>query len=221
MTHSLCAVEGWIASVVVPIKHTVAVGKQYTIRVLLSAVSFLQPPLQSMARCLCWSGCQRRRLLQLRHTGNSLAAAQHLSNSLHDASYCCRQMAGMDFSLKSVEEPLPALHPAGPLPCVSCGGHCCCCCCCCCCYVIRDGHVTMDVSADLTELGRTPVTVVCAGAKSVRPNLLLPGCLQHSAVLNVPLSPFVGSGVILLACSTQVWCFESLMMCDVTCSKLP
>lgn len=25
----------------------------------------------------------------------------------------------------------------------------------------------MDISADLTELGRTPVTVVCAGAKSV------------------------------------------------------
>lgn len=25
----------------------------------------------------------------------------------------------------------------------------------------------MDVSADLTELGRTPVAVVCAGAKSV------------------------------------------------------
>ena len=25
----------------------------------------------------------------------------------------------------------------------------------------------MDVSADLTELGRTPVTVVCAGAKSI------------------------------------------------------
>eukprot|EP00775_Hariotina_reticulata_P008089 gene8089-8282_t len=33
--------------------------------------------------------------------------------------------------------------------------------------VHRDGHISMDVSADLTELGRTPVTVVCAGAKSV------------------------------------------------------
>ena len=31
--------------------------------------------------------------------------------------------------------------------------------------VHREGHVTMDVSADLTELGRTPVVVVCAGAK--------------------------------------------------------
>lgn len=33
--------------------------------------------------------------------------------------------------------------------------------------VSRGGHVSMDVSADLTELGRTPVAVVCAGAKSV------------------------------------------------------
>ena len=29
--------------------------------------------------------------------------------------------------------------------------------------VHRDGQYTMDVSADLTELGRTPVSVVCAG----------------------------------------------------------
>eukprot|EP00879_Flechtneria_rotunda_P024633 GHRR01026131.1.p1 GENE.GHRR01026131.1~~GHRR01026131.1.p1 ORF type:complete len:312 (+),score=89.73 GHRR01026131.1:586-1521(+) len=33
--------------------------------------------------------------------------------------------------------------------------------------VHRGGHISMDVSADLTELGRTPVAVVCAGAKSV------------------------------------------------------
>ncbi len=33
--------------------------------------------------------------------------------------------------------------------------------------VHREGHVTMDISADLTELGRTPVAVVCAGAKSL------------------------------------------------------
>jgi pseudouridine-5'-phosphate glycosidase len=30
----------------------------------------------------------------------------------------------------------------------------------------------MDVSADLTELGRTPVAVVCAGAKSVSASVL-------------------------------------------------
>ncbi|EGD72151.1 indigoidine synthase A family protein [Salpingoeca rosetta] len=33
--------------------------------------------------------------------------------------------------------------------------------------VHRDGHVTMDVSADITELGRTPVAVVCSGVKSI------------------------------------------------------
>lgn len=30
-----------------------------------------------------------------------------------------------------------------------------------------DGQYTMDISADLTELGRTPVAVVCAGPKSI------------------------------------------------------
>ena len=33
--------------------------------------------------------------------------------------------------------------------------------------VHRGATETMDISADLTELGRTPVTVVCAGAKSI------------------------------------------------------
>jgi Indigoidine synthase A like protein len=33
--------------------------------------------------------------------------------------------------------------------------------------VHRDGHVSMDVSADLAELARTPVAVVCAGVKSI------------------------------------------------------
>jgi len=33
--------------------------------------------------------------------------------------------------------------------------------------VHRGGESTLDVSADLTELGRTPVAVVCAGAKSI------------------------------------------------------
>lgn len=33
--------------------------------------------------------------------------------------------------------------------------------------VHRDGHITMDVSADLTELARTPVAVVCAGPKLI------------------------------------------------------
>lgn len=33
--------------------------------------------------------------------------------------------------------------------------------------VHRGGEISMDISADLYELGRTPVTVVCAGAKSI------------------------------------------------------
>ncbi|CUM66798.1 uncharacterized protein PRCAT00004480001 [Priceomyces carsonii] len=33
--------------------------------------------------------------------------------------------------------------------------------------VHRDGQFTMDISADLTELGRTPVAVVCSGPKSI------------------------------------------------------
>ncbi|MDP2434494.1 MAG: pseudouridine-5'-phosphate glycosidase, partial [archaeon] len=33
--------------------------------------------------------------------------------------------------------------------------------------VHRDGHNSMDVSADLAELARTPTTVVCAGIKSI------------------------------------------------------
>ena len=33
--------------------------------------------------------------------------------------------------------------------------------------VHRQGESTMDISADLTELGRTPVAVISAGIKSV------------------------------------------------------
>ena len=42
--------------------------------------------------------------------------------------------------------------------------------------VHRGGEVTMDVSADLTELGRTPIAVVCAGAKTV---LDIPRTLEY------------------------------------------
>lgn len=33
--------------------------------------------------------------------------------------------------------------------------------------VHRGGETSLDVSADLTELGRTPLAVVCAGCKSI------------------------------------------------------
>lgn len=42
--------------------------------------------------------------------------------------------------------------------------------------VHRGGETTMDISADLTELGRTPVAVVCAGVKSV---LDIPRTLEY------------------------------------------
>ena len=42
--------------------------------------------------------------------------------------------------------------------------------------VHRGGEVSMDVSADLTELGRTPVTVVCAGVKTI---LDIPRTLEY------------------------------------------
>jgi len=42
--------------------------------------------------------------------------------------------------------------------------------------VHRGAETTMDVSADLTELGRTPVAVICAGAKSI---LDIPRTLEY------------------------------------------
>ncbi|TMW43376.1 hypothetical protein DOY81_011547, partial [Sarcophaga bullata] len=42
--------------------------------------------------------------------------------------------------------------------------------------VHRDGHITMDISADLVELGRTPVTVVSSGVKSI---LDIPRTLEY------------------------------------------
>ena len=48
---------------------------------------------------------------------------------------------------------------------------------------VHRGH-PFDVSADLTELGRTPVTVVCAGAKAL---LDLPLTFEHLETLGVPV----------------------------------
>jgi pseudouridine-5'-phosphate glycosidase len=45
----------------------------------------------------------------------------------------------------------------------------------------------LDISADLTELGRTPVAVVCAGAKSI---LDLPGTLEFLETEAVPVVGF-------------------------------
>jgi pseudouridine-5'-phosphate glycosidase len=48
---------------------------------------------------------------------------------------------------------------------------------------VHRGH-PFDVSADLTELARTPVTVVCAGAKAL---LDLPLTFEHLETLGVPV----------------------------------
>jgi pseudouridine-5'-phosphate glycosidase len=53
--------------------------------------------------------------------------------------------------------------------------------------VHRGGEASMDVSADLDELGRTPVTVVCAGAKAI---LDLPRTLEYLETRGVPVVGF-------------------------------
>lgn len=50
--------------------------------------------------------------------------------------------------------------------------------------VHRGAQTTMDISADLTELGRTPVLVTCAGAKSI---LDLPLTLEYLETQGVPV----------------------------------
>ncbi len=50
--------------------------------------------------------------------------------------------------------------------------------------VHRGGDSTLDVSADLTALGRTPIAVVCAGAKAI---LDLPRTLEVLETLGVPV----------------------------------
>ncbi|WP_237477000.1 pseudouridine-5'-phosphate glycosidase [Lichenibacterium dinghuense] len=53
--------------------------------------------------------------------------------------------------------------------------------------VHRGMETTLDVSADLDELGRTPVTVVCAGAKAL---LDLPRTLEYLETRGVPVVGF-------------------------------
>ncbi|BDA44761.1 Pseudouridine-5'-phosphate glycosidase [Coccomyxa sp. Obi] len=53
--------------------------------------------------------------------------------------------------------------------------------------VHRGAESTMDVSADLTELGRTPVAVVCAGAKSI---LDIPRTLEYLETQGVSVAAY-------------------------------
>ncbi|XP_001356422.1 pseudouridine-metabolizing bifunctional protein C1861.05 [Drosophila pseudoobscura] len=57
--------------------------------------------------------------------------------------------------------------------------------------VHREGHVSMDVSADLTELGRTPVAVVCSGVKSI---LDIPRTLEYLETQGVCVASFDSPG---------------------------
>ncbi|MCQ2776123.1 MAG: pseudouridine-5'-phosphate glycosidase [Bacilli bacterium] len=50
--------------------------------------------------------------------------------------------------------------------------------------VHREGNVTMDISADLQELAKTNVTVICAGAKAI---LDLPLTLEYLETMGVPV----------------------------------
>lgn len=57
--------------------------------------------------------------------------------------------------------------------------------------VHREGHITMDVSADLTELSRTPVTVVCAGPKSI---LDIPRTMEYLETQGVFVATYNDNG---------------------------
>lgn len=59
--------------------------------------------------------------------------------------------------------------------------------------VHREGHVTLDVSADLVELGRTPVAVVCSGVKSI---LDIPRTLEYLETQGVCVTSFDSPGGI-------------------------
>src|SRR5215213_1949439 len=50
--------------------------------------------------------------------------------------------------------------------------------------VHRNAQETWDISADLTELARTPVLVVCSGAKAI---LDLPATLEYLETMSVPV----------------------------------
>lgn len=57
--------------------------------------------------------------------------------------------------------------------------------------VHRGGETSMDVSADLTELGRTPVAVFSSGAKSI---LDIPRTLEYLETQGVPVMTFDAAG---------------------------
>ncbi len=75
----------------------------------------------------------------------------------------------------------------------------------------RGGESSLDISADLTELGRTPVAVVCAGAKSV---LDIPRTLEFLETQGVPVAGY-GTGERDTPLSTclyaWIYCIEPVL----------
>jgi pseudouridine-5'-phosphate glycosidase/pseudouridine kinase len=69
--------------------------------------------------------------------------------------------------------------------------------------VHRGGQDTMDVSADLTELSRTPVAVFCSGAKSI---LDIPRTLEYLETFGVSTHTFNPSGQFPAFYSAQSGC---------------
>lgn len=71
----------------------------------------------------------------------------------------------------------------------------------------------MDISADLTELGRTPVAVVCAGAKSVRGHVTTKGSQHAVGQLARCRCPMQGS--LLAPQQLHLWAHASLVCREV------
>ena len=65
--------------------------------------------------------------------------------------------------------------------------------------VHRGAQQTMDISADLEELGKTPVAVVCAGAKSI---LDLPLTMEYLETRGVPVIGRIKHDAVLLDART-------------------
>ncbi|MET4694284.1 pseudouridine-5'-phosphate glycosidase [Endozoicomonas lisbonensis] len=69
--------------------------------------------------------------------------------------------------------------------------------------VHRYAAQSFDISADLVELGRTPVAVVCAGAKSI---LDIPGTLEYLETMGVPVLGYQ-TGTVPAFYSSDSGCF--------------
>ncbi|MBX2823282.1 MAG: pseudouridine-5'-phosphate glycosidase [Gammaproteobacteria bacterium] len=81
--------------------------------------------------------------------------------------------------------------------------------------VHRDGQNSLDVSADLNELARTPVTVICAGAKAI---LDIPRTLEYLETLGVPVVAYRSDSMPAFWSSSSP--FAAPLRCDTVESIL-